>query len=89
MAAQHAVEKYICMNQSTKNPGQVQAHTLAIALIAAAASRAASMRSFATVGEMIPDLALDKGFPPEKISLREYTKGKSVVFVGLPYVSDQ
>lgn len=36
------------------------------------------------VGDMIPDVSLDKGFPPEKVSLREITKGKKVVLVGLP-----
>jgi len=36
------------------------------------------------VGDMIPDVALDKGFPPDKVSLRDFTKGKKVVLVGLP-----
>jgi 2-Cys peroxiredoxin 5 len=36
------------------------------------------------VGDMIPDVSLDKGFPPTKVSLREATKGKKVVLVGLP-----
>jgi peroxiredoxin len=36
------------------------------------------------VGDMIPDVSLDKGFPPEKVSLKEETKGKKIVLVGLP-----
>jgi len=36
------------------------------------------------VGDMIPDVSLDSGFPPDKVSLREFTKGKRVVLVGLP-----
>jgi len=36
------------------------------------------------VGDMIPDVSLDKGFPPNKVSMREETKGKKVVLVGLP-----
>jgi peroxiredoxin len=36
------------------------------------------------VGDMIPDVSLDSGFPPEKVNLREFTKGKRVVLVGLP-----
>jgi len=36
------------------------------------------------VGDLIPDVSLDSGFPPEKVSLRELTKGRKVVLVGLP-----
>jgi len=36
------------------------------------------------VGEEIPDVSLDKGFPPEKVNLKEFCKGKKVVLVGLP-----
>mmetsp|Transcript_21838 Transcript_21838/g.44736 ORF Transcript_21838/g.44736 Transcript_21838/m.44736 type:complete len:139 (+) Transcript_21838:67-483(+) len=36
------------------------------------------------VGDTIPDVSLDKGFPPSKVSLKEACAGKKVVLVGLP-----
>jgi len=36
------------------------------------------------VGDALPDIALDHGFPPEKFSLMERMKGKRVILVGLP-----
>jgi hypothetical protein len=36
------------------------------------------------VGDMIPDVSLDLGFPPEKFNLKEYAKGKKIVLMGLP-----
>mmetsp|Transcript_80174 Transcript_80174/g.259757 ORF Transcript_80174/g.259757 Transcript_80174/m.259757 type:complete len:147 (+) Transcript_80174:60-500(+) len=36
------------------------------------------------VGDAIPGVSLDKGFPPEKFNLQEFCKGKKVVLVGLP-----
>lgn len=41
-------------------------------------------RSFASVGEKVPNVALHKGFPPEKVMLADFCKGKKVVLVGLP-----
>jgi hypothetical protein len=38
----------------------------------------------ACVGEAIPSVSLDKGFPPLKVPLADYCKGKKVVLVGLP-----
>mmetsp|Transcript_1261 Transcript_1261/g.1805 ORF Transcript_1261/g.1805 Transcript_1261/m.1805 type:complete len:128 (-) Transcript_1261:214-597(-) len=38
----------------------------------------------AKVGDSIPNIGLDKGFPPEKVPLFDYCKGKKVVLVGLP-----
>jgi len=38
----------------------------------------------AKVGDAIPNIGLDKGFPPEKVPLADYCKGKKVVLVGLP-----
>jgi len=38
----------------------------------------------ASVGDAIPDVGLDKGFPPEKVMMGEFCKGKKVVLVGLP-----
>lgn len=36
------------------------------------------------VGDAVPDVGLDSGFPPEKIKMGEFCKGKKVVVVGLP-----
>jgi len=36
------------------------------------------------VGDSIPAVELDKGFPPEKVALADFCKGKKVVLVGLP-----
>jgi hypothetical protein len=43
-----------------------------------------SIMARAQVGDKIPDVNLHKGFPPTMMSLREETKGKKVVLVGLP-----
>lgn len=51
-----------------------------VALLAITLATASGIK----VGDMIPDVSLDKGFPPSKVSLREATKGKKVVLVGLP-----
>jgi len=74
--------------------------TAAAAAIAAAAAAANSRRSRAPrvsrsvagleevqnvqVGDTIPDVSLDRGFPPEKFALRGFCAGKKVVLVGLP-----
>jgi len=36
------------------------------------------------VGDAIPNIGLDDGFPPEKFMLGDYCKGKKVILVGLP-----
>jgi len=35
-------------------------------------------------GHPIPNVAMHKGFPPEKVKLNDFCKGKKVVLVGLP-----
>ena len=37
-----------------------------------------------SVGDSIPNVSLDKGFPPTKVPLAEFCKGKKIVLVGLP-----
>jgi len=37
-----------------------------------------------TKGATIPDVTLDKGFPPKKVPLKEIIGGKKVIMVGLP-----
>lgn len=34
-----------------------------------------ALRAFVHVGDQIPNVELHKGFPPEKINLRDYCKG--------------
>lgn len=36
------------------------------------------------VGDKVPNIGLDKGFPPEKVMMGEFCKGKKFVLVGLP-----
>jgi len=35
-------------------------------------------------GATLPNVTLDKGFPPKKVPLQEIIGGKKVVMVGLP-----
>jgi len=37
-----------------------------------------------SVGDAIPSVSLDKGFPPTKVPLADYCKGKKLVLMGLP-----
>jgi len=49
------------------------------------ALRATDMQATAVkVGDTIPNVGLDDGFPPEQIMLGDYCKDKTVVLVGLP-----
>jgi hypothetical protein len=36
------------------------------------------------VGDEIPDVSFDQGFPPEKINLKEFCKERKVILIGLP-----
>jgi len=45
-------------------------------------------RTIIQIGEMIPDVHLEKGFPPTEVSLRLETEGKNVVLVGLPEATE-
>jgi len=47
-------------------------------------SRAPAVSVRAKVGDAIPAVSLDKGFPPEPFPVAEFCKGKKVVLVGLP-----
>merc|ERR1719220_1761042 len=51
---------------------------------ATAAAAAALSAAAVKVGDSIPDVSLDKGFPPTKVNLPLFCKGKKVVLVGLP-----
>lgn len=47
---------------------------------------AADASAFSAIapGDKLPTVELDSGFPPEKVDIFEYTKGKNVFIVGLP-----
>lgn len=70
------------------------AGVVGVVAIAAQRSARASARSSraqrvvackaAKVGDSIPAVSLDDGFPPEPFKLADYCKGKKVVLVGLP-----
>lgn len=36
------------------------------------------------VGDAIPSVDMHEEFPPEMVNLAEYSKGKSIIMVGLP-----
>lgn len=36
------------------------------------------------VGDTVPDVSFDEGFPPTKVSMKELTDGKKIVLMGLP-----
>ena len=44
----------------------------------------ATRRAFAAVGDKIPSVEVDFGFPPEKVNLAERVAGKKTIIVGLP-----
>jgi 2-Cys peroxiredoxin 5 len=35
-------------------------------------------------GDTVPSVELDFGFPPEKVNVLDYTKGKKIIILGLP-----
>jgi 2-Cys peroxiredoxin 5 len=35
-------------------------------------------------GDKVPSIELDLGFPPKKVNIAEYIKGKKIIFMGLP-----
>jgi hypothetical protein len=41
-------------------------------------------RAFAAVGDKIPAIEVDFGFPPEKVDMAARLKGKKTIIVGLP-----
>lgn len=49
-----------------------------------AARRHAAVGPSMLVGEALPTVELDVGFPPERVNLAERVKGKRVIVVGLP-----
>jgi len=47
-------------------------------------SRFGSRSLSVAIGDAVPNVSLDQGFPPAKVPLADYCKGKKVVLVGLP-----
>jgi peroxiredoxin len=52
-------------------------------LIVACAYAIASVRGI-QVGDKLPDVTLDKGFPPEAVSTSSLCSNKKIILVGLP-----
>ncbi|CAE8622251.1 unnamed protein product [Polarella glacialis] len=82
---------------SSSSPSAGIAGAACLATVAAAAGLRAGRRTTgkdrkansvvqlrAKVGDKVPNVGLDKGFPPEKVMLADFCKGKKVVLVGLP-----
>jgi peroxiredoxin len=42
------------------------------------------MRYFASVGDKVPSVELDMGFPPKKYNLADFAKDKKIILLGLP-----
>jgi peroxiredoxin len=49
-----------------------------------AALLAATASATINVGDTLPSVTLDYGFPPEKVNVLERAKGKNVILMGLP-----
>lgn len=45
---------------------------------------AVGARALIKVGDTLPDVTLDLGFPPEKVNVLERAKGKNIILMGLP-----
>lgn len=48
------------------------------------ASRFGARYLSVAVGDAVPKVSLDQGFPPVKVALPDYCKDKKIVLVGLP-----
>jgi len=53
-------------------------------LFAVSCAAALSPTRAIKVGDSIPNVGLDLGFPPDKVMMGDYCKGKKIVLVGLP-----
>ena len=49
-----------------------------------AVQRPFASRGLAAVGDKVPAIVLDSGFPPAKVNLAERLAGKKTIVVGLP-----
>jgi len=58
--------------------------TAAIAGASRGIRRTMTRRKAIAVGDQVPDVSLDDGFPPKPFPLREFCGGKKVVLMGLP-----
>jgi len=58
--------------------GRKQKQTKSALLLAVGA------RALIKVGDTLPDVTLDLGFPPEKVNVLERAKGKNIILMGLP-----
>jgi hypothetical protein len=63
---------------------RLKATTTTTPIAASAAVSVSSRRSFASVGDQLPNVDLQLGFPPKKHNLADFAKNKSILVVGLP-----
>jgi hypothetical protein len=63
----------------------VAVHTILVAcLVSTVAAFAVNNKSQIKVGDKVPYVDLDWGFPPQKVNLPSYCMGRNVLIVGLP-----
>jgi hypothetical protein len=55
-----------------------------VALALAQTSAAMFGKKQIKVGDSVPSVELDLGFPPSKVNVLEYSQGKTVILMGLP-----
>jgi hypothetical protein len=70
--------------RTAPRPVACRAFELDEATIEAAKGPYATENLKVKVGDAIPNIGLDDGFPPKKFMLGDYCKGKKVILVGLP-----
>jgi hypothetical protein len=60
------------------------ARALIVTALALGATAALPWTKTVKVGDNVPSVEIDLGFPPAKINLAEYAAGKKVILMGLP-----
>lgn len=56
---------------------------VALAFIGSASALFGQTKQLA-VGDELPSVEMDLGFPPSKVNVKEHVAGKSVILMGLP-----
>eukprot|EP00927_Polykrikos_kofoidii_P060714 TRINITY_DN55635_c0_g1_i1.p1 TRINITY_DN55635_c0_g1~~TRINITY_DN55635_c0_g1_i1.p1 ORF type:complete len:179 (-),score=30.02 TRINITY_DN55635_c0_g1_i1:814-1350(-) len=78
----------IVIGASSRKPGMnfasLRRRAFQIDEATADAAAAAAKTALVKPGDIIPNIGLDKGFPPMKLMLGDFCRGKKVVLVGLP-----
>jgi len=47
-------------------------------------ARSSTSLNVVAVGDKLPSVELNEDFPPDKVNIAEYAKGKSILMIGLP-----